>query len=739
MDIDHATDQKRASADLEKRLKSFPCRSGWPTQEQVNIYWQENLIPFVESKSDSDCAFALGVVQGFLRLGQLELFRYIANGSVSSVCGPLFAPKLDAFIRMVNLRGSAVKSAAKLSGQERSWLERFVDGLNYFIDEMKELPSELRFLGVKPKKWNVVDTLAVARLAACDTNWATIQSFLKVNHLDDWWKVWKVYFESGKKSAATFNTSYGLDIDTAIANVSRTGSNSVVVSSKKTSTGAAMIASDPHLGVLLPNVWILLGYSCPSFHTIGYAFPGVPAISLGRNKHIAWGGTYMRGISSHVMKVDKKDITHHRKEKLKRRLWGSRILTFPETDKGTVFKTISKGKDKGKMYALDWAGRHPSNEFGAFWRLNKAKDWKGFCNSLEDYGVAGLNMTYADVQGNIGMALAIKQPLLRDSKELYNLTKSEGNEVVGFRSSKDLPKLFNPEEGFIASANNMPVHIDPQIAFVFGDNNRIDRLKELLTSRKEIDVDYLMQVQLDKYSPKAKKLSKDLIGVNQGLLELVDEKAVATINEWDGHYTKESEGALLFENFAWAAANEVFKAEIKSAQLRSRLLKSEDWMLYLHKKMSDLPQETLEVILVRAFRLGIRRSKPYGVWGKAHVLNLQSVLGMLPKLGGKFKYGEIPYGGASNTIMKARFIPSNHKKEVIFGAQARHISDMSHMDENYFSMLAGNDGCLESPYLLDQLDLFVEGRYVKLPLTLEVIKKSCKIMKVRPLEAKIAA
>ena len=58
-----------------------------------------------------------------------------------------------------------------------------------------------------------------------------------------------------------------------------------------------------------------------------------------------------------------------------------------------------------------------------------------------------------------------------------------------------------------------------------------------------------------------------------------------------------------------------------------------------------------------------------------------------------------------------------------FGSMARHISDLSDLDANWFTLLGGNDGWLGSANYCDQLPLWQERRYIRMPLRLETIAR----------------
>ncbi|MCU0646318.1 MAG: penicillin acylase family protein, partial [bacterium] len=71
--------QKRSH---NQRLASFPT-TGLPLKSEAMIYWDSHLIPFIEAKTDEDCAFLLGMVHAHLRLGQMTLIRRAVEGRLA--------------------------------------------------------------------------------------------------------------------------------------------------------------------------------------------------------------------------------------------------------------------------------------------------------------------------------------------------------------------------------------------------------------------------------------------------------------------------------------------------------------------------------------------------------------------------------------------------------------------------------------------------------------------------------
>ena len=89
----------------------------------------------------------------------------------------------------------------------------------------------------------------------------------------------------------------GLDLGDGMVGMHGVGSNNWVVAPGLTTTGGALLANDPHLGISMPSIWYLNGLHCAPvtdacpYDVAGASFPGVPAVVLGHNARIAWGAT----------------------------------------------------------------------------------------------------------------------------------------------------------------------------------------------------------------------------------------------------------------------------------------------------------------------------------------------------------------------------------------------------------------------------------------------------------------
>ena len=81
--------------------------------------------------------------------------------------------------------------------------------------------------------------------------------------------------------------------------------------------------------------------------------------------------------------------------------------------------------------------------------------------------------------------------------------------------------------------------------------------------------------------------------------------------------------------------------------------------------------------------------------------------------------GDEPAAGSRATPMKSAHGLVNDRHTATMGSMARHISDLSDPDANWFVLLGGQDGWFGSESFADQVPMWRERRYIRMPLTPE--------------------
>jgi penicillin amidase len=148
--------------------------------------------------------------------------------------------------------------------------------------------------------------------------------------------------------------------------------------------------------------------------------------------------------------------------------------------------------------------------------------------------------------------------------------------------------------------------------------------------------------------------------------------------------------------------------------------------LFLLEDIGKAKPARLAPDLDKAIKRAARRIRKFGNWGDMHRLRLAHPLANLPIIGRRYRFGHYPVGGSSDTVMKTAHRATDKRHSADYGANARHVSDLSDLDENYFVLLGGQDGWFRSSTFTSQLPLWLEGGYVQVPLRLETVRRTFK-------------
>ncbi|MFN3231039.1 MAG: penicillin acylase family protein [Alphaproteobacteria bacterium] len=701
--------------------------AGLPIQQPVTIYWNAYKVPFIEAKTDTDAAFALGLTHAHLRLGQMELMRRISQARLSEIAGPIgVVADIEEVLRIIDLGRTSKEVYAAMPADTKAWLDSFVAGLNHYQRTAKTLPHEYTVLGLDREPWEPHEILTIGRLASVDVSWMIWFRLMALRDRPDWPQLWARALEQGTASA----TSFAWEDDESLNRLAQLltqnakwGSNSFAVNASKTSAGSAIIASDPHLGVGLPNLWVLAGVKSPSYHMVGLMVPGIPFVAVGRNQDIAWGGTNLRSASSDlfdVSSVPESEITE-REIPIDVRWWFDRSVTARETKYGPILSDaeIFPARD-GEVLALKWIGHYPTDELTSMLRVNQASDWPAFRKALEGFSISPQNFIYADVAGNVGQVTATHLPA-RTTETPDDIVRplEEAAAWDTILTSRELPSAFNPDVGFVATANNKPADGPTPIGYFFSGDDRILRMRQVLGEAENLTVDDMRELQTDTFMRSAVILRDAMVATLPATVDLDPqaEKALIALRDWDGRYEVDSRGAVAFE----AAAALLIPALLSDAEQIAFEVGGAEYADYA-LMVTQTPPDQISGPLVTALTEAAKVMAEHPTWGDFHTLKVQHNFGAIPLIGGRYQVAEIPWPGSGETLWKADHPLATGPTRTTYGAQSRHVSDMSDLDSNWFVLLGGNDGWINSGSFADQLDLFGRGEMIHVPMRLESVK-----------------
>ena len=715
---------------IEQRLAAFP-KAGLPLERPIVIHWNEHQVPFIEAEDDGDAAFALGLVHGHLRLGQMAAYRRIARGRIAEMAGPL-AADIDHGLRILDFGRSIADVEVGLPPETRVWLERFVQGVNHYQAHARDLPYEYSALGLAREPFTVSDVLTLGRLAGTDVTWLVWFNLLRLHDRPDWPQLWARLVKGGNQPGpGTERAEGGQALARLLAELGRSGSNSLAVAGPRSASGSALMANDPHLGLNLPNIWLIAGLKSPSYHVVGLMVPGLPVFGIGRNPWIAWGGTNMRAGASDLIDVSGLPASEftERRETIRVRWWPDQTVTVRETRFGPVITDAPQLADLAlPPLALRWTGHAASDEVSAFLKAARARDFDAFRSAFKSFSVPGQNMLYADANGNIGQVMAVHVPDRSGAAPAdVIITPAEAERLWSRkRDVESLPALLNPASGFLASANNRP-EAAPWIGTFFSSDDRVERMAALIGTKPKVGLGDLKAAQRDVCVPSAKALN-DLFAARiaeaglMGSLPAPTQALITAMRHWDGCYDADSRGAVAFELFRYAFTSSYYTAlfgETDAAAFagigQSKTLLIED--------IAATDRARLAALLEKAATEAAEGFPSFANWGEMHRLRLAHPLSLLPVIGERFRFGEYGVAGSTETLMKTAHALTNERHATRYGANARHLSDLSDLDSNVFVILGGQDGWLNSTTFLDQVPAWREGRYIPMPLRLETVRR----------------
>jgi len=733
--------------------------------KEVTVQRDSRSIPYISAASDEDLYFVQGYVTASDRLWQMDLMRRLARGETAEIFGQATLEE-DKRWRRFGFAKIAEDGVQYLSPELRSALDSYARGVNAYIASLTDqtMPIEFRILQYKPRNWTPADSIVIGKILAdaLSTTWrndllrASLQN-LPAEKLADITNQVTPYDvvlfgadshgtpkQIGKQPIPTDKAMATADREYALreASLSRVGlyaedlaaSNNWVVSGKRTADGKAILANDPHLQPTAPGIWHMVYLSSPSTRVAGVTFPGVPGVVLGHNEYVAWGATnvgpdvqdlYFETFENGKYKAPegRSDATV-RNEQIKVRV--SPLKTDTQTVSLDVTSTRNGPvilEDGTRRYALRWTALDPkNNEFEAFFRLNRARNWDDFRSALKTYGGAAQNFVYADTKGNIGWYAAGKIPVRRtgDGSTPYDGSTNEGD-WVGYIPFEELPNLYNPPSGLIVTANQRTVGTSYKYQQFIRDAAppwRARRIFDSLNGRSKITPDDVRDTQYDVYNIPLSNLAKEIVKFSAA-----GDATLSDLKQWDGKMTAGSRAALLANEIRGCLADKIAAENrpIPTYVIRERVL---DWAVrersarWLPKQYSDYAQfiracdtET-RTSLSDPKRLGPDDSK--WTWGAVFKSRFTHPLTAAPLIGGQFATPVVPLDGSGQTPDVGPFV------------SMRFIASPGNWDATRHVIPLGESGDPRTAAYKDQFEYWKDGTPVTFPFSEQAIRKAAK-------------
>lgn len=547
------------------------------------------------------------------------------------------------------------------------------------------------------------------------------------------------------------------------------GSNAWVISGDRTTSGKPLLANDPHFQNSVPCKFYQAVLFVGNETVAGITVPGMPFVVAGRNNAIAWGITNLNADETdfYVERLDpaqKNRVLHDGTwEKLEIRydtIQAKDTLGTPieirSSRHGPLLSDLARLVGNYSMRLMDsslaqqmalppsdstglavrWLGRDVSQELTAFQRINRAKNFKEFKTAAEQAGVPGLSLLYADSAGTIGYVPCFRTPVRGDANP--NRVNPGWDSRFNWRGSypvSDLPVLQNPEQGYIASANNKPSNSLPKpIGNLWADPSRAMRLEEYLSEGNSLEVLDCSQLHVDVVSEHIEYMKEFLLrafpdSLKQGAKV---QEALALLRQWNGEMGAESPEAAIAAEWAQVVFKKTWYDEMGPTlyhhfmlntnlplkSMRRHLMTNSRWFDDITTQRREVRDDILRNALGEALETLHER---FGSWdlaewnfGNMHTVTFTHPFSMFQSLQNVLNIGPYTVGGSATTLNYGEWAFDKPYAAHV-GPSSRQIVDFADTSVFLHSVLStGQSGQPMNDHYQDQTIIYLFGGYVSL-------------------------
>ena len=551
-------------------MKTIPLNN---TERPFVVARDENGVPHITAGSWLDALFGLGYMHTVDRGTQMLFSRSVASGQAANQIAS--NPELyetDRFFRQVGLPQGLEREVDSLEAGVRDQLAAYCAGVNDALDRVgRSLP--MWATGFKPQPWTEQSVLLIGKLLSFGglaiSQMQNERLLVELIHAGVDEAALRELF-APRLDAVDFDLLRQIKManrlsDEALELISDlprlAGSNAWAVSPWRSATGGALLASDPHLEInRLPAIWYETVLNWEDHYVMGATLPGCPLFSVARTERLAWGVTYMKGDTVDYFVEDcraggesgwqyrRGDQWHDftvREEILSRKGQEPETMLVYENEQGTVDGDLDE-LGAGYHLSITWSGNHEgsSSAIAAWLDVISAQNAAQAMDVVRYCLQPTLCWVFADCEGHIGLQSCGRFP--RRGGGHLGLTPIPAwdpeNHWQGWIPNEALPSIYDPPEGFLATANEEINPPDlPMLVTQPLPGYRKRRIVECLEQLPSATVDDMQSLQYDLVSLQA----RDLLEVF--LPHLPDGALKQRLTEWNCGYEVDSYEAALFQ------------------------------------------------------------------------------------------------------------------------------------------------------------------------------------------------
>jgi penicillin G amidase len=569
--------------------------------EPVEIIRDKWGVTHIYARNQDDMFFAQGYVVGQDRLWQLYMWRMGREGRLAEILGSA-AFERDQQTRLGMFRGPYDdKEWTSYHPDGKKIFTAWTNGLNAYITQnINNLPVEFKLTGLKPDLWKPETPLlrsasgdggelALARLVRR----LGVKEATRQRMPDPWSEIvvpegldlsliaddipaggrggrggrgalpkpqivppFDALFKSGEY--------FGNIVEDENPDP---GSNNWTVSGKFTVTGKPIVANDPHREVGNPSLRYIFHLVSPGWNVIGAQEAPFVGVAIGHNERVAWGLTIAGNDQTDTF-IEETNPANPNEMKYNNAWEPFKIIREEIKVKGEAPRSVEikigrhgpiffEDQKNHRAYATRATAHEPGTaEYLGGLRLAQAANCRDFLERAMYWKAPTENLNCGDVEGMIALQSSALTPNRRGWDGRLPVPGTGKYEWDGFRS--ELPRRVNPQEGYIATANDNinTTGYWPPVVFKSLSNlpfDRITRIDYVLNNMffgpnpRKFTIEDSEKLQHDAYMLQASYDQDVFKGWNGSTPDV--EKARRMVAEWNAVLDKDSAAAAIYQTW----------------------------------------------------------------------------------------------------------------------------------------------------------------------------------------------
>jgi penicillin amidase len=765
-------------------------------------------VPHILAETDSDAFFGLGFVHAQERLWQMTMLRRTAQGRLSELFGRETLA-IDELMRALDIYTIAQQSVDYQSEATLEALQAYADGVNAWLRVVQEEAlgrgaPEFFFFEAAIAPWVPADSIAVQKLLALqltdkarmETLRATLSLRLPMERLRDILPdAPNEAFMGLPEFSAMFPNAPGATgrraerhpLDPLPEPGFGGASNAFAALGRRTAGGAPLLATDPHLALTAPSIWMLARMDLAEGPVMGATIPGMPSIIIGRNADLGWGLTssYADDQDLYIERLNPDDPQEYltpagwqafrtrdtvigvrgAAPETRRLRWTRHGPVIPGDHFGVAGVT-----PPGHVASLAWTSLAVEDRsIEAAIGLMRAHSIREAREAVRDYVGPAQNLVMAD-RNSIALQVAGALPVRQAGHTSQGRIPAPGwlavNDWQGFRPFDSNPWVIDPASGIVVNTNNKIIDapFPENISHDWGDSYRIIRAARLLGGREIHTLDSFVDIQTDTVAETARVLlpliARDLWYSGEPAAADTDERrrqvALERLANWTGEMSEHTPEPLIYAAWTRALTRRLAVDELgpivdlapsSNPVFLERVFRDVEgagaWCDVAQTSSIETCAEMARLALDEALLELVERYGPRlesWRWGDAHqAVHLHQTLGSVPLMRLLVNIRQDTPGG-NHTLLRGQSPGSGPEPfQNVHAAGFRAVYDFSDPDSSVFIISTGQSGHPLSRHYDDLSLLWRRSEYIPMSLDASLARAGAiGVMQIEPAGAAAA-